>query len=433
MGHTVRRIESVMIVCDTYEPLEHVAALRATALSKELAKRGIEVVVLTASEPTDRRLEGIQDSGELTEPLLRVFRTPRDVEHGASTGDQRMRSLARLRTACRYIRTGPFPVWLRGTMRIATTLDRPAVILAIHGNATSLEVARRLSSHWQCPWVADFKDIWDNGMRRPSLRRAIVRLSLSRRVRSAAAITASSEGTARGFERVFGRTVHSVYSGIDGFSGDSAQVAQQADDHFRIVFTGHVSPRDTKLSECIEGIVGAMHAVPEVEVQLHYYGWSPERIQKELSRHGCSEILRDHGYVSADEARRAQRGADVLMHLPFPGMSVKYLEYVASGRPMLVIPPEGDDSAELFRGDATIIEVNTSSEVTDGLAREMRHWLKVGRRPDVKRQVVQFSWSCQAERLVKVLEAAVGIEPKAARRVRRSGKVDAQAMAEGDR
>ena len=392
------------------------AALRATEVSKRLARRGINVVVLTASEPGDGNLYRTPGRAEATEALLHVVRTPRGLAHGESPRVRRVRVVARLVTAVRYVRTGPFPVWLRSTMKVAATLDRPSAILAIHGNATSLEVARRLSQYWRCPWIADFKDIWDSGMRQPGLRRTMVRWSLARRIRTASAITTSSERTARDFERVFGRSTHAIYSGIECFGEEISTLPAPSDGHFRLVFTGHVQPTGTKLAESIEGIVGAMNAVPEVALQLHYYGWSPDLIRNELLRHDCPEILVDHGYVGPADIKQAQYGADMLLHLPFAGMSVKYLEYVASGRPMLVIPPEGDDSAELFRGDETIIEGQTAMEIAGGLTQELRRWLEFGRRPDVKREVDLFSWDCQTDKMVGVLESVAGNERSSVRR-----------------
>ena len=76
----------------------------------------------------------------------------------------RSRLVQKIRSAARIPGWGPFKCW--GKVAFEGLLARHAsvavdVAWAIHGDATSHEVAFRFSAKSGVPWVADFKDPWD--------------------------------------------------------------------------------------------------------------------------------------------------------------------------------------------------------------------------------------------------------------------------------
>jgi glycosyltransferase involved in cell wall biosynthesis len=104
---------------------------------------------------------------------------------------------------------------------------------------------------------------------------------------------------------------------------------------------------------------------------------------------GLDGVMRFAGVQPHAEARRAQRGADVLLlwrprgegfRTMVPG---KLYEYLASGRPVLALLPEADEAAELVRrAGGAVVAPGSAATLATALAEWLARWRAGGRTPD---------------------------------------------------
>jgi len=81
---------------------------------------------------------------------------------------------------------------------------------------------------------------------------------------------------------------------------------------------------------------------------FNYAGFHSTRVQKEFHKRGMKDILKDCGLVERDQAIKLQRESDILLLIAYTGddekigrsiRTGKVYEYLASGKPIIVIAP----------------------------------------------------------------------------------------------
>jgi glycosyltransferase involved in cell wall biosynthesis len=275
-------------------------------------------------------------------------------------------------------------------------------VWAIHGSDSTHALARRLSQRLTIPWVADYKDNWDLG--KTGMAQTVARVAHRRRISSAVALTAASRIGAQELEEVFGRPAMAIYTGVDVESWRQSPAADLGP-RFNIVFTGHAHTLAMSTDVVAEGLVQALRALPPESVDVHYFGHAGAWLRTYLTDAGHGAVFVDHGFTDRPTVASAQKAADLLLHLPYkeaPAICVKFLEYVASGRPVLAVPEERDawGSAE------GIMSAHTPEEMASTITGLVERWRALGRQPSVDRDVSEYEWRPQAERLFGLLVGA---------------------------
>lgn len=386
------------IVSIGYPPTPHVSGFRAHGFATALAAIGCDVTVITSSsDVTGLSLDmpiGITDDSRAPA----IIRAPLDVS----------RQWPACRTPLvlyRHFSSGHAHDWVRAARSIAAVqFPRGTVFWGIHGGASAHELARRLSSSSGGSWIADFKDDWLPQSTRRIMRAIDLRVE-RRRILSAAACTAASTLQATDTERLLHVHTTPIYTGVD-----LAQWMQTDPAHlgstFNIVYTGHLSP-SMDIRTMTDGFRLARESFRD-DVRIHYFGTYGDQLEDALTKAGCHTLYIDHGWVSHAEAARYQRAADLLLYLPLvrsPNVPVKYLEYLASQRPLLSVQKERDARFRELQSTTTGSEVAQSPrQFADLLMRTLEAWRVYGRAPDQPRNLAQFTWKAQAALLFDVIQ-----------------------------
>ena len=241
------------------------------------------------------------------------------------------------------------------------------VIVASAPPFSSLLLGAALSAATGTPLVLDYRDEWDVSNRYWEHRRVrAVSLTIQRvmeryALRRASAVVATSVRSAATLNVLCRRagssaTVTHIFNGFDpeDFSSGAATVPLPARETWRLVYTGTLyhlmSPEP--LVRAIERLAAQRPDLAR-RIELVFAGrHTPEQRQRLMRlAHICR--LQVQEYVSHPEAIALMRSADALCLLlsDLPGaervIPAKLFEYIASGRPIVAIAPEGDVSEML--------------------------------------------------------------------------------------
>ncbi|MGI8807510.1 MAG: hypothetical protein ACR2KK_06660 [Acidimicrobiales bacterium] len=396
MTDTLEQVH-VGIISMGYPPLKHVAGLRAGRFAQELVDLGARVTVYTTSSPDQPAHESDNDD------RLRVIRAPSRAMTLGLAPPSGSPVARRAKTAVRMFGDGAFGEWVQDIVRIVEaqgpSADHPDVLWAIHGLDSTHALARRLSHHLGVPWVADYKDNWDFG--KTGAARVAAYVAHRRRTSSAVLYTAASRIGARHLRKVFGRHAVPIYTGVDVGLWEQSPPADLGP-RFNIVFTGHAVGPAMSTDIAAAGLVKALEALPKGTVDVHYFGHTGEWLRQRLASAGLEAAFVDHGFADRTAVACAQKGADLLLYLPYvrvPLICVKFFEYLASGRPVLSVPEERDD----WGAGEGVFAARTVGDVTRRVVGLVRRWEREGALTSYARDMSKYEWRPQAEHLYALM------------------------------
>jgi hypothetical protein len=237
--------------------------------------------------------------------------------------------------------------------------ERPDVVFATGGPWTSLLVGRKLAAHYGVPLIADFRDPWTRNPFRSDVAAKLAggAAALERSLcESAARIITNTEPLQRQFESDYPHLAGRFVTITNGFDSDGAAPAARAEveprtapltiGHFGTVY-GHRSPR--ALLQALQGLAAA--AAGTVPLRVRFVGrWEVSdpainALVEELEGRG---MVTREAPVPHEECARQMRSVDALLVLQ-PGAPLqipgKIYEYVATGRPLLMLGGEGATAA----------------------------------------------------------------------------------------
>ncbi len=279
------------------------------------------------------------------------------------------------------------------------------------------------------PWVADFRDPWVRRLTFQAPTRLHLRLHewLERRVLARAdRVVVTNEATRDDFLRRHPDIPASRYAVIpNGFDPEDLALLRQesqpgppagspADRQLVLAHTGLLSGKRT-LGPFVAGVTALIATRPELRPRLALRQIGPrENVNDELvARAGLSDLVTflppvDHAQVLAEMA-----AADALLLLEAdepagclitPG---KIFEYLASGRPILALVPEGPAAALVREGGGGVVLPPADAE---GIAAVLARWLDQGPPAASPRQELLASYErpALAARLAALLDAIAG-------------------------
>lgn len=234
------------------------------------------------------------------------------------------------------------------------------------------------------PWIADFRDVWQWA---PNLFTKItlpMRLDHERRLlRSAAAITAVSEGFAQTLRERHGRPVQTISHGFDPDLAPKARPLTLP--RFNIVFTGGVVLGRPNLGPLLDAI-GRLIARGDMDARdilVEFYGaGNSTRLAEMFGGHPYAHLVVDHGAVPRAQAVERQRGAAILLSAGHPGMrgwnTSKLFEYIVAGRPILSIPHDHDSIDDTLKRTNAGVSCTSVDEIERALLGFYLEWKQTG-------------------------------------------------------
>lgn len=360
-------LPSVLIVCTYFPPLNRTGARRPYYLARALREAGHRVAVLTSQEDNDAEwhadLRGIE--------VMRCART--HLQRNMRPWQQRFARLHhRLRGSPVH---GPLRLladcllpeehaqrWDVLPDEVAARLGRYDVVLATVPGWGPARTAFELAAAWRSTFLLDYRDPWS--IADPSVhmdvvsghgtglsgavRRAVFKTRERKLGQAAYAITAVSKAFLENARSITGNPRGKVFR--SGFDPAIKPVVPVANDKFTLSYTGRLYPEQDwglvfdalgQLASDLPDlgklfrlrIVGAVSTDKALMEQL---GLAAERWDfVELTRR-----------VPREEAVHLQYSADALLHLTYRGrkgyLPVKFLEYIGSGKPLVLVTAEQD-------------------------------------------------------------------------------------------
>jgi hypothetical protein len=360
MNAPARRL---LFVSYHYLPRNTPGSIRVAAVARALARAGWDVTVLTSGNPSPGT-DGV-----------RVVSTDPQRVAGVVRGGPLAR---RLREAWTSVAIPDAHVgWSFALARSLTSmLDRESfdvVLTSSPPHSSQLAVAGvRRSRRFR--WVADFRDPWTAPMRNPrfALSTALQRRMERHTLRAADAIIANTEGNRRLLEHDFPREAVEktvvIPNGFEDSMLDAVLDPERESCDLTYVGEVYLGMLDTYLA----GVARLRSEKPGLTPTLAVYGEIDPREWRKVEAQGLADRVERRGFVSYDESLRAMRCARALLLL-LPGreswrtcVPSKAYPYLATGRPVLALVPEGDAAALLreTRGGVAVTTAEPSAVAT---------------------------------------------------------------------
>jgi glycosyltransferase involved in cell wall biosynthesis len=341
--------------------------------------------------------------------------------------------------------------WAPFAVPAALRVHRRTPVDAIYSSSppmTAHLVAGIVSRRTGLPWVADFRDPWlgnpfaprGAAWRRP-LDRRLERWIVSRADRVVFAMPTLRARYAERYPDVAGRfvTITNGYDRAEFRAPEEVSSPRPRDrgapppsrsfgpshrptvksDRFRIVYAGSLYG-ETELELFLAGVelfLGGRPAARDI-LRIDFVGWFSDRNSeiagRFLERGRISPVVEFHGFRPRSEALRRVRDADAVLQIlaDRPGnemfLGAKLFEYLASGKPLLAVLPEGDARTMLAELGWGIVADPTPAGVADGLGR----LLDAPAPTNLPDPEGRYDRSRLARRLAEVLDEAMEGHPR---------------------
>ena len=324
---------NILMVVFHFPPLNAMASSRHYAFAKYWAKAGHHVTVVT---PKKYRYHGTLnyepkdlDLIELIEVdfgggVMKRFVSPR-----SSTGQGP--ALNGLRKAVRYLRKHLIgnafdvqKVWEDAVYKQAEMLLQERAfdfLYSAFSPPVPFRIASRLKATFpQLFWVADYRDLWSGNhlLKTHPLLAKFQQKKEKQLLQKADLIITVSHGFKNYLERFHDREVHVVYNGYD--HEEIAHISSERffpeDATYRFVYTGtiYIGTRDpAPFFEAVRRVVREKQ-ISSQSLQIWFFGDSGDVLEI-AERTGVGEYVHTGGWITKEEAYRAQRDADGILFL----------------------------------------------------------------------------------------------------------------------
>lgn len=449
---------NVLCVAYAFPPLAYAGTFRAIRTCRYIREHGWNPVVLTTITGSDQLL----DKGllEKVPKGVRVYRTPtvdfwrlylrlcgrrkrrESASAGSATGGQSSaadtrgarsslkgiarRTLGRLRDAVLEMLTIPdhntywVPFGVVGGI-VATLIHRPAVVYSSSPPHSEHLIALILHKLFGVKWVAEFRDpiLAISGYSARGVRHRVNRWLERTIIANADAVIGVSATYNDCFRSQYPSAagkIHLVYNGFDPEQWSAAAPERNAE--FTIIHAGtFYFERNPQFF--FEGLSRWLEDIPRDEagnVRCRFYGPVGEEIRALASSDVLRKAVRFHDSVPHDVIVRKMKGAGLLLLiLGFDGASKgtvpsKVFEYIASGRPVMALVPDGEISSILSGHPRAYLVKEKKPELLRSMLAQAYADYRAGEGPS-ESELTAFAERFDGRRLVgeiaRVLDAAV--------------------------
>ena len=367
-------MKRVLIICYYWPPAGGPGVQRWLKFVKYLPQYGIEPVVFVPQNPSypivdDSLAKEVADDLEIIRcPINEPYKLAKLIGGKKSTDISKgvipKEAPSLVEKALLAVR-GNFFIpdarvgWVKPAVKMAGNYLRqhPVEAVITTGPPHSLhQIGVKLQQQFQIPWIADFRDPWTTIHYHKELRLGKRAQGLHRRMEAevlqgADHILVTSPGTKAEFETKTQKPVTMITNGFDGRPKSS----KAGHDHFSLTHIGSLltDRNPTPVWEALSELLEQEHSFKQA-FKLHLAGVVGKEVYESLAVYGLTPFLKDHGYLSHQDALQLQTSSGLLLLLEMnkeetraiiPG---KLFEYMSSGRPILALGPEGSDVAPIL-------------------------------------------------------------------------------------
>jgi len=266
-------------------------------------------------------------------------------------------------------------------------------------------------------WIADFRDLPVDPVRRDVWWPRLQRWFQRRLLRRADVVTTVSDGLARHFRQDHPQVVV-VRNGLawrpNGF------LTAPASAHFTITYTGSLYPQlqsAAPLLRLLRELINEAELNP-AHLELHYAGKDGATWQSWVSAHGLGYLSHDHGMVPLADAQTLQRNSQLNLLLSWSAydyggiMTTKLGSYLAAGRPIVTLlqgPADPELTAAVEATGAGFVypssDPASAARLRQFVLDAYRTWQFSGALPwrIAPDKLKPYTWEVQVDQLVAVL------------------------------
>jgi len=384
-------MNNVLMLTYMYYPANHIASHRPGKMAKYLAQYGWAPVVVcpewTASN--SRYFDSKLLDGHETD--VQVCPIPYNIVSGAGAlgkarkvtsllATPRVLAVRVLRRLNRALEKNPPEFYYGAIDFLRDYLGSHRIDCIWATEAVSHAIAAQIHREFQIPWVADFRDVFDQkGLSENAKGKAYLLRAEPGLLETCSMITTVSDPLKEILEARHHKPVHVVENGFDhadyadgrGQGGETTSV-------FHIVYTGKIiyPLRDpSPLFEALSQLLAA-GKIESGKIKVSFYGTEAEEtLSMLIGQHpGLNGVVDIHGRIAFEDAVRIQKNATVLLHLAHGTergiLTGKVFEYLGARRPILCIPGDRDCVDALL----TQTQAGVSCRDADEVARELIRW-----------------------------------------------------------
>jgi glycosyltransferase involved in cell wall biosynthesis len=305
--------------------------------------------------------------------------------------------------------------------RIIQTTHIDAILSSSHPETCHL-IAKALAEKHHIPWVADFRDLWQNHYSSYSrLKKYFLKNLEIRTLKHASAITTVSQPLVEKLEILHkNKPIFAIKNGFDPESINPEN--NEIDDYFTIVYTGDLyeGKRDpTQLFAAIHDLCRD-NVIKRDHIRIHFFGYPKFEfenwLQEEILKYDLQDLVTLHGRVSHNTAISEQRKAQILLLLMWDNQDEKgvytgkLFEYLAARRPIISFGfPEGGVVKDLLDQTQAGVHAGNFDELKGAIIRSYQEYKKYGKVQyrGIKEEVMMNSQQEMARNFGKVLDTMI--------------------------
>ena len=414
-----RGTRRALLIAYYFPPLAGSGTFRPLRLARYLPRHGWEITVITV-DPRIRVLKDARLADEVP-PEVSVVRTatlePRNLL--LALRKLGLRSLSRRLERLCYVpddQRGWVPFAVRAASRVLRERSHD-VVISTSGPVSAHLVGYRVSS--RLPWVADFRDEWTTNpyLDYPTAWHERLNRRLERQVLTTAdRVVCVSEPWLNNLHGLVPHQPREKFrvhpNGYDAAHFTDAPAP--APEKFNIVYTGtfygHRSP--AVFIEAVRRVL-AQGRIPAVDLRIELMGHTSGLVSLAELPAGVLQVIGQRPYH--DARQRLERAAALLLVVPAAGgvgnHTGKLFNYLASGRPILALAPDGNVAAELIRDSRSgvVVAPDDVDAVASALVELYDRWRQRRLLPDQDRRIVaRFEADTQAAAWARMLDELVG-------------------------
>ena len=426
---TVKRI---LIISYYFPPCNIISAQRARSFAENFKRHGLHPIIATRHWTGDENSTAGYESENLSPPAITEFEdyTLIRLPYAAQLNSLLQRALVGNKAGKLALYTllyasgtvnpkcnaeAAFGEFLDGYL----SKDPVDYILATAFPMNALKLGSRLAQKFNVPFIADFRDLWDNGLLSKNynpplperLQNAFYEFYLRRWLAPAKLITAVSEPLFGEIDRIAPQAKKLLVT--NGFEASVFAEARDrfapSSDAFAFSVVGTLEPK-LDLSVMIDGLKRFLTDKAPSDIRMNFIGADafPEvaaRLKNELP----SAIVT--GRIPRDEAIRITAESHVLFHAGWRGYrgmaSGKIYEYLGAGRNILIAPDDHDVMHTIVTETRTGRLVDTPDEFADVMNGWFDEWKATGSVAynGIDSQIEYYTREKQAEKLAHAILA----------------------------
>jgi hypothetical protein len=389
----------------------HVSSMRIKYFAEALAKKGHQIVLLTATKndndqvKSPERVEKELASHDWTKFYHLACPSLKINSLDAARNGNLLVPIRKLVVAWHFLfHDGVFCDWTKGSLPYWPVIIRafkPNVTLGVFGNSDSLAIARGIAKMGGGPWVIDMKDNWKRSI--PGILRSI----LARRFRDATAVTTNSLFFGDVSKEWFPHNPVTIYSGVSPTV--IKKRAFKKNHKFRIMLIGSLYNK-SNLNIFIEGIFRWLENLSSSErnsVIFTYAGTNFEAVQKVTNKLKTRCELEINPYLNAKDYFQLCVNSSVNCFLWSPtGFHHKLIELFFCRRPIIIFP--GLSEEEKMLANKTKAKLFHSTNIEELINSFQELWLS--RNESIEfcdpKELARYTWESQSEKFEKILDCS---------------------------